>query len=996
MLKLKDITKTYVTGDLTQRALDGINVSFRKSEFVSILGQSGSGKTTMLNIIGGLDGYTDGDLIINGKSTKDFTDADWDAYRNHSVGFVFQSYNLIPHQTVLQNVELSLTLSGVSKSERRRRAKEALEKVGLGDQLHKKPNQMSGGQMQRVAIARALINDPEILLADEPTGALDSETSVQVLELLKEISSDRLVIMVTHNPELAERYSTRIVKLLDGHITDDSDPYEDETPAPPPQSPKERCRERKASRNRSMSFVTALSLSLNNLMTKKGRTALTSFAGSIGIIGIALILSLSTGINAYIAQIQEETLSSYPITIEGESVDMTAMLSDLMGANRDEDSTPHEEDRVYASNVMFDLLNAMFNAQTTENNMRAFKEYLDNGGGGIAELAQIRYGYNFSFDVYNMDADGTIVKSDLTELIQEAMSSMYGGDYSAYFDSMGGFYENMNVWTELMPGSNGEAIDSSVLENYDLLYGSWPENMDEVILFVDSENEISDLMLYALGLLPQEQMTETLSAMQAGEEVDGTEDSWSYQELCDETFKLILPAERYQYDSSSGQYVDLSQSQAGLELLYGSSDTGITLKIVGIARPSEDSGMTLSTGAVGYLSSLTEYAISTCNDTDIVKAQLDDPDTDVITGLPFPTEGDTEPTAEEKASDITEYLSSQDDTLLSQAYVAAMGQPENSYVDQMVSSQMEGITRDQIEEMIAQQYAGQMQVSTDTVMNYISDMSNEELFSQVEEAVAQEIRNQYAAAVEQELSSLPASNLAAMMRSALSEGSFTTEQYEYLYDNYMPPTVSDSTYQENLDRLGYVDLDNPSTISIYASTFSDKDRIADLITEYNESVENEDDQITYTDYIALLMSSITDIINAISYLLIGFVAISLIVSSIMIGIITYISVLERTKEIGILRAVGASKRDISRVFNAETLIVGLGAGIIGIGVTLLLIIPINIVVHNLTGIYDLSAVLPTGAAVILVAISTVLTMISGLIPSRIAAKKDPVDALRSE
>ena len=995
MLKLKNITKTYVTGDLTQKALDDISVSFRKNEFVSILGQSGSGKTTLLNIIGGLDGYTSGDLIINGRSTKDFTDADWDAYRNHSIGFVFQSYNLIPHQSVLQNVELSLTLSGVPKAERRRRAKEALEKVGLGDQLHKRPNQMSGGQMQRVAIARALINDPEILLADEPTGALDSETSVQVLELLKEIAKDKLVIMVTHNPELAERYSTRIVRLLDGHITDDSAPYEDETPAPPRQDSKARRRERKARRNKSMSFLTALSLSLNNLMTKKGRTALTSFAGSIGIIGIALILSLSTGINAYIDQVQEETLSSYPITIQGESLDMTAMLTDLMGANRAQEEEPREADRVYASNVMYDLLNTMTNAQTTQNNMVAFKEFLDNGGNGISDMAQIRYGYDFSFDVYNMDDNGQILQVDLVELMETAMSSLYGGDYSSYFDSMGSMYDNMQVFSELMPGADGEPIDPEILESYELLYGQWPEERDQVILFVDGENEISDLMLYALGLLPQEQMTETLEAMQAGEETSVEQESWSYEELCGQKFKLILPAERYQYDSASGRYIDLAQSQAGMELLYNSSQAGITLEVVGIARPGQDSGISMATGAVGYLSSLTDYAIETCNNTDIVRAQLDSPDTDVITGLPFPTEDDVEPTEEEKNSAVTEYLNGLQDSELAQIYVDVMGQPDEDYVERLVSSQMEGVTREDIEEMIAQQYAGQMQVSQETILGYVRDMTDEELFSQVEEAMAQEIRSKYAEQVAQEMSGLPAQSLSEMMRAALQQGSFTTAQYDYLYENYMPPTVSDSTYQDNLDDLGYVDLSDPATISIYATSFAEKDEIGELIAQYNEGVQ-EEDQITYTDYIALLMSSITDIINAISYLLIGFVAISLIVSSIMIGIITYISVLERTKEIGILRAVGASKRDVSRVFNAETLIVGLGAGLIGIGVTLLLIIPINLIVHDLTGIYDLSAVLPWGAAIILVVISMLLTIIAGLIPSRIAAKKDPVEALRTE
>ncbi|MCD7860146.1 MAG: ATP-binding cassette domain-containing protein [Firmicutes bacterium] len=995
MLRLNNITKTYVTGDMTQNALNGISISFRKSEFVSILGQSGSGKTTLLNIIGGLDQYTSGDLIINGKSTKEYNDADWDAYRNHSIGFVFQNYNLIPHQSVLANVELALTLSGVSKSERRRRAIEALKAVGLEEHIHKKPNQMSGGQMQRVSIARALINNPDILLADEPTGALDSETSIQVMELLKDIAKDRLVIMVTHNPELAEKYSTRIVKLFDGRITDDTDPYEDDTKAPVV-SKKEQKRSRSEKKKRSMSILTALSLSLNNLMTKKGRTFLTSFAGSIGIIGIALILALSTGINSYIDDVQEELLTSYPITIEAESVDMTSMITSLMSINRTEEDEEWEPDRVYSSTVMYDMLNSMVSAETTKNNLAAFKEYLDAGGGGISEIATIQYSYDFSFDVYNEDESGNIIKSDMASLLEDAMTSLYGGNYSAYFESMSSMYDMMSVWTELLPGEDGELISEQVKDQYEMVYGTWPESYDEVVLFVDSNNEISDLMLYALGILPKEQMTDMLNAMQNGETMEESSQSWSYEELCDTSFKLILPAECYSYDAVSGGYVDLSETEAGMRLLYESEEVGTSLKIVGIARVSGDSSLSsTSTGSVGYTSALTAYAIETANSTDIVSAQLEDVDTDVINGLPFRNEDDVEPTADEMANEITEYLSAQSDADKAEAYVDVMSQADDAYVESVVQEQMKDVTREAVEQMIVQQYSAEMGVDTETIMSYISAMSDEELMSQLEEAVASEIRLQYAEAVEAQLSSVPDAGLAGMLDAAFAEGTLTDSQYEYLYDNYMPQTYSDSSYEENLDLLGYVDIDSPSTINIYADTFSNKDKIADLIEEYN-STQSEENEINYTDYIALLMSSITNIINAISYLLIGFVAISLVVSSIMIGVITYISVLERTKEIGILRAIGASKRDVSRVFNAETLIVGLAAGLIGIVVTLLLIIPINIVVHSLTGIAELSAVLPVEAAVILVAISALLTIIAGLVPSGLAAKKNPVEALRTE
>ena len=993
MLKLTNIRKTYTVGDLSVDALRGVSLEFRDNEFVSILGPSGCGKTTTLNIIGGLDRYTSCDLIINGRSTREYTDSDWDTYRNHSVGFVFQSYNLIPHQTILANVELALTLSGVSKAERHRRAQEALEQVGLSDHMHKRPNQLSGGQMQRVAIARALINNPDILLADEPTGALDSETSVQVMDLLREVARDRLVIMVTHNPELAQAYSTRIIQLKDGEVIADSNPYESQEDAPALTG-----KEAKAGKKTSMSFPTALSLSLNNLMTKKGRTFLTAFAGSIGIIGIALILSLSSGINTYITKVQQDTLTSYPITIEAESVDMTSMLTSLMGVSDEEDSgAPREEDRVYVSNVMYDMMDSMMNAETVTNNLKAFKEYLEEGGGGITDLAQVYYGYDFKFDIYNKDPDGKVVKSDVMSAMETAMGSLYGGDYTDYFNSMGSMYESFDVWQELLPGEDGQLVSSQVLDQHELLYGHWPEEYNQVILFVDDNNQVSDLMLYALGLVSVDEMNETLAALQAGEEVEVEDQSWSYEELCQTQFKLLLPYERYQYDANTNTYTDLSATQTGLEMLYNSNQTGITLQVVGVARSGSNGGM--MSGSLGYTNALTQYAIDHTADSQLVKDQLANPDTDVITNLPFRQEGDTEPTDQEKAQAIGEYLLTLDAQSQAEAYVDGMSQPSQQYVDDTVDAQMANITREDIEKMISQEYAAQMGVDAATLDEYIAGMSDEELFAQVEEAMAAQIKEQYAAAAKEQLSALPAAQLSAMLAQAVEQGpndqGLSLEQFVYLYDNYMPPTHSDSTYQDNLDLMGYIDLESPSSISLYADTFKEKDKIADLITAYNQQVA-EEDQISYTDYVALLMSSITDIISGVSYLLIGFVSISLVVSSIMIGIITYISVLERTKEIGILRAVGASKKDVSRVFNAETLIVGLGAGVLGIVMTLLLNIPINAAIHAVTGLTELSAALPPVGGAILVAISAILTILAGLIPARLAAKKDPVEALRSE
>ena len=1003
MLKLSNITKQYTLGGNTIEALRGVDLEFRENEFVSILGPSGCGKTTTLNIIGGLDRYTSGDLIINGRSTKDYKDGDWDAYRNHSIGFVFQSYNLISHQTVLSNVELALTLAGVSKKERRRRAVHALEKVGLGDQLNKVPSQMSGGQMQRVAIARALINDPDILLADEPTGALDSETSVQVMELLKEVARDRLVIMVTHNPELAQQYSTRIVTLKDGRVTGDTNPYHAEEQAPVLTG-----KQARADKKPSMSFLTALSLSLTNLRTKMGRTVLTAFAGSIGIIGIALILALSAGINDYINQVQEDTLSSYPLTIQAESTDMTAMMASLMGARRDQltgaAAEGQDPDRVYPSTVMYDMMDSMLNAKVETNNLEAFKEYLDNGGGGIKDMANIHYSYDFDFDIYAQDENGDIIKCDVMTLMQDAMTAMYGGDYSSYFEQMGSMYSAMEVWEELLPGEDGALIAPQVKADYQLLYGDWPQGHDEVILFVDGNNEISDLMLYALGLMPHDDMEQVMTSMSQGEPVEFGDVSWSYEDLCGLDFKLILPAEYYQHDPATDTYTDMSATAAGMDFLYNSGDTGIRLKVSGIARPLEGGSGMLS-GGIGYTSALTRFAIETTGDTEILKAQLDDPETDVISGLPFPKDTDVEPSARQTRQDIQDHLRTLSVQNKAEAYIDLMGQPSQEYVDGVVEQQMAGMTRQAIEDMIVEQYAGEMGVDGDTVRGYIADMSDEDLFAKVEEAIAQAVREQYAAGVAQQLGAMSQDQLAAMLDAAADLDASPLPmpveplepwQFVYLYDHYMPPTRSSSTYEDNLDLLGYTRLDAPSAISIYATTFAQKDKIADLIKEYNAGVENEEDEISYTDYVALLMSSITGIISGISYLLIAFVSISLVVSSIMIGIITNISVLERTKEIGILRAVGASKRDVSRVFNAETLIVGLAAGLLGILVSVAATFPINAVIHSLTGLDDLSAVLPAGAGAILVAISVILTVFAGLVPSRGAAKKDPVEALRSE
>ena len=979
MLHLENIVKTYKVGDSVVAALRGVSMQFRKSEFVAVLGPSGCGKTTLLNIIGGLDSYDSGDLIINGRSTKEYRDGEWDAYRNHSVGFVFQSYNLIPHQSVLANVELALTLSGVSKKERRRRAAEALEKVGLGDQLHKKPNQMSGGQMQRVAIARALVNDPEIILADEPTGALDSETSVQIMEILKEISKDKLIIMVTHNPELAEEYSSRIIRLLDGEMLSDTDPYAPEEAA-------EVIEDRK--KKPSMKFWTALSLSFNNLLTKKGRTFMTSFAGSIGIIGIALILSVSQGVQAYIDGVQEDTLASYPITLEAETVDLSSVLTNVMGT--DPGALTHDTDKVYSSSAMYEMMNALSNADVETNDLETFKTYLENEENEITKyLSAVQYSYDLDFNIYTKDAEGKIMKSDVMEL----MENMLGTSADSTMTNsamMKGYQQTMSIWDEMLEGENGELINPLVKEQYDLIYGSWPKSHNELVLILNKNNEVSDIALYALGLESEEYMKSVMDAYLNAEEIDTTLKSWTYEEICDRTFRLILDADRYQYDAKSGEVSDISDNDTGLRFLY---DNGIELKITGILRPNEDAASNMMSGSIGYTSALTRYAAEQSNEREIVQAQLEDEKTDIFTGLPFATGEEKEPTGEEKVALIKEHFQGLDTAGKAEMYTAIMTTPSQSYLDQTIDGMLKGMDRATIEQKVMEAAKESSNMKEETIKEYISSMDDETLFAYIREELEKQITAQYAEATGSQLTNVPAAQLAMLLDQAIP--GYTEEQWVEYYDRYMPPTVSEATLKENLKKLGHVDLEYPSAINLYASTFENKTLISDAIDAYNEGKE-EEQQITYTDYVALLMSSVTTVINAISYVLIAFVAISLVVSSIMIGIITYISVLERTKEIGILRAIGASKRDISRVFNAETLIVGFASGAIGIVSTLLLNILINIILKAVTGIPNLQAVLPWQGGAVLVAISMGLTVIAGLIPSGVAAKKDPVIALRTE
>ncbi len=989
MLKLKNIRKVYMAGDEKVEALKGVTIRFRKNEFVSILGQSGCGKTTLLNIIGGLDQYTSGDLVINGRSTKLYRDRDWDTYRNHSVGFVFQSYNLIPHQSVLSNVELALTISGVSRRERRRRAAEALKKVGLGNQLHKKPNQMSGGQMQRVAIARALVNDPEILLADEPTGALDSATSIQIMNLLREIARDRLVIMVTHNPELARQYSTRIVRLLDGNIISDSNPYLGEKPRPGETREEfyrrrrmERAERERGKKRASMSFFTALSLSLRNLMTKKMRTFLTSFAGSIGIIGIALILSVSSGVQNYINAVQRDTLSSYPIEIDDVSVDIQGMMQDLMHTGNGDGDKTHDRDKVYENAVMYQLSKAFSQSNATVNNLTRFKQFLETDEEIRSHISAVHYVYGADMTIYTKDPDGKIIRADISSFIGDTESGSAAGSQNNMMMS----FAKLGVLEEMLPGEGDALIHDLLKEQYDVVYGHWPEAYNEVVLVVDENNEISDLSLYALGLKSSDDFYESLR----NEQNETT--SFTYEEICAHGYKLLLKADHYR-KNADGTYTDVTKtpdgkdSADGLEVIY--ANAGIDIRVSAIIRPKKDTVSTILSGAIGYTSALTDYLTEETLKRDIVKEQLADPTRDVITGKSFKTDVHSEKVAIAKT-----YLAGLTDAEKAALYRMMACVPSEEYLAQAKERYFAENTREQITASLTAIYAAQLGMSEAQIRAYVDSMSDENFYELASKLVEQQIAAQYAASMSATVAGWPDS-LCVKYFNEKAE-TFTDKDYENIYDTYMTDTYAEASYEDNLEKIGYVNLDTPTSIKIFSRTFEDKDAIADSIARYNKTVESKEDEITYTDYVALLMSSISTIVNAISYVLIAFVAISLVVSSIMIGIITYISVLERTKEIGILRAIGASKRDISRVFNAETLIVGFAAGVIGIGFSLLLLLPINLIIHHLTGISTLSASLPVLGGVILVGISMLLTLVAGLIPSGLAARKDPVIALRSE
>lgn len=1013
MLQLKNIVKTYVAGDTKQDALKGVSMNFRENEFVSILGQSGSGKTTLLNIIGGLDRYTSGDLIINGVSTSKYKDADWDYYRNHSIGFVFQSYNLIPHQSVLSNVELALTLAGISKKERRARAIEVLKKVGLADHIHKRPNQMSGGQMQRVAIARALINNPDILLADEPTGALDSETSVQIMELLKEIAKDKLVIMVTHNPELAAKYSTRIIRVLDGCIVDDTDPYN--VPDQISVIPQKR-------KKISMSMGTAVSLSFNNLKTKKGRTLLTSFAGSIGIIGIALILSLSTGIQDYVNDLQRDTLSSYPVSIEKEESPLASILT-ASASEEDGGDTEKKENTVYSNKRMYELFNAMFASDSETNNLTKFKSYLDermaeDGDEKESDVLKdhvetIQYQYDVKLNTYIETEDGyrstdmssvftngaTSQSTSSDDSSDNSMASMMGMSSSSMSQMSNSM---MSLWSELLPGSDGELISDMVYDQYDLEAGRWPEAANELVLIMSDQNEITDVAFYALGLMSDEEVTDMMKAVMKSETLSTKQREISYDDILETTFKLILNPDYYTKEAN-GTWSYIGDDKDSMNLVI---DHGYDLKIVGIIKPNPDAAVTSATGSFGYTSALTQYVIEQTNNSELVKEQKlpENENLDLLTGLPFVITEENDTTDEEKAEKIKEYFAGLNDVEKTKIYTEILSEPTDEEIEQMTSMYMNNFSsRDAIITLVA----STMGMDEETAKSYLEDYSDEELQEMLQKQLVQMIKENksdsaQAQVLQMRVNATEQGDLFgtagyAAVAKAFDELIDSTDDTTVLakyYDEYMPSTVSGSTLEETLQKLSAVDINSPSTINIYAKSFDDKEKIADVITQYNETAE-EDDQISYTDYVALLMSGVNTMINAVSYGLIAFVSISLVVSSIMIGIITYISVLERTKEIGILRSVGASKKDISRVFNAETAIIGLTAGLMGIGVTLLLNIPISMVIDNLTGIGNI-AKLPVMGAVILVAISVALTMIAGLIPSKLAAKKDPVIALRSE
>ena len=875
MLELKNIHKDYPVGTNVVQALKGISLNFREHEFVAILGPSGCGKTTMLNITGGLDGYTDGDLIVNGKSTKDFSDRDWDSYRNHSVGFVFQSYNLIPHQSVLQNVELALSLSGVSKAERKNRAKQALEDVGLGDQLNKRPAEMSGGQMQRVAIARALVNNPDIILADEPTGALDSETSTQVMDILKEIAKERLVVVVTHNPMIAERYATRIIRMLDGEIISDSNPLNEAEIEVEREKEKAKSTARKSEKKPSMSIWTSFFLSLNNLFTKKGRTMLTAFAGSIGIIGIALIFAVSRGMTTYINTIQEETLTSYPLTLEAEPLNMGTMFE--MFIDKATSGSDHENDAVYQKAMVYDMVTSLNTAQLDENDLKAFKAYIETeranaeSNTGLRDaLSGIQYTYDTELLVYTENVDGSIIQSDAIALFQELMLDYFDMDLSLFLDvsdSMGAtdrmtsmanmspMSPKMIVWQEILPGNNGKLVNPLLEKQYDVIYGSWPTAYDEIVLIVDENNEIDDMTLYALGLKSKDDIDAMAKAALHRTELKPTDLMWSFEDICAMEFRVILNADSYTYDEITGRYIDLRDTQAGLKYLY---DNATPLKVSGIIRPDKDAIATMLNGAIGYTSKLTEYIAEKGKDSAAVQAQLANPSVDLLSGRPF-RDKTTDLPIEEKASEFREYISTLDDNGKADAYVKIMSLLSQEELDAMLVEKMTTMTRSDIESNMINALMKQMLVTETDIRDYIGTMADEDITSFFSDMLIEQLRMEYAADISEQLSTMSTAQLADALDTALSAA--TDEQLANYHDELIE--FSESTFEGNLRKLGYVDLDSPATINLFASSFENKDVIEAAIADYNKD-KDELSQITYTDYVGLMMSSVTAIINAIT------------------------------------------------------------------------------------------------------------------------------------
>ena len=1193
MLELIGICKSYKVGDRVTEALKNVSMSFGSSEFVSILGPSGCGKTTLLNVIGGLDRYDSGDLIIRGVSTKSYKDRDWDTYRNHSVGFVFQSYNLIPHQTVFSNVELALTLAGVSRSERKKRVLEALDKVGLSDQVHKKPNQMSGGQMQRVAIARAIVNDPEILLADEPTGALDSKTSVQIMEILKEISKDRLIIMVTHNPDLAETYSTRIIRLKDGvvvsdganeskeepvRIEEEDAPVESEKlpetnattdnqpvsePAPGNDAPSdilstedisfeakalakfEKLRKKgkeslvlpvsepsaepayvapaaqteddaivdysefeytgrgiperldnsvneapgdrgekhsKVSKGRkkktSMSFFTALSLSFNNIMTKKGRTFITAFAGSIGIIGIALILAISTGVQNYIDDVQRETLSSYPISLEEEHRDLSSALGSTKNKQEERAKEQKEENTAYSNSRAYDMFNAFFADSSKSNNLTEFKKWLDKEMTSDDPETDIRslvttihYGYGIDVNTYVRDSESGEYRG--TSVMGILNGSGVGEGISFMSSAMSSSSFSMSLWDELIPGKDGSPISDLIKDQYDLIWGEWPGSKEDVLLLVDKNNEIPDMGFYTLGIMSREDLSLAIATAMSGKEVEFKEHKVSFADLDKIDMKLVLKSDLYTDPDGDGLFSNAEEDNALLQLIAGNS---LSLHICGVIRANPDVTSTAITANTTfcYTNLLTEYVISKTNESASVKRLLESEkeNVDIFNGLPYYIDisGITDRDKIDGFINLKDTLS---DAEKAEAIRKIISTPDDDYINQKLEVFLSADTREQMETLIAEAYGAQ----ADAIKQYLSAYSDEELFKLIRETAEKTIKENFAKEAEAKIDEIietPSEEELILIKLYLSSqidtvekqvgfiamywnrlGVMSTEEaYMYLmslspealetvydrtleqsalamysenagqdrdrankklaaaFDEYVTNAtdeeairayniitenkVSPNSYKDNLDMLGVLNLSSPKTIGIYPDTFENKEKIAEIIEQYNDTKDDDEDKIYYTDYVAILMSGITTIINAISYVLIAFVAVSLFVSSIMIGIITYVSVLERTKEIGILRSIGASKKDVSTVFTAETLIIGFASGLIGIGLSYLLCIPINAIVHFFTGINTINAVIPWVASAVLVCISMLLTFVAGLFPSIIASVKDPVKALRTE